>query len=381
MVNRQSYGQETEEYGMNTRDLDTPFVLIDMDKVERNLSVMQKIASSAGISLRPHIKTHKIPALAHKQIQAGAIGITVAKLGEAEVMVAAGITNILIAYPIVGEQKLSRLIALVKKAQITAAVDSYEVAEGIAGAAVRSGVIVDVVIEMDCGFGRVGVPPGDAVLQLAKQIVQLPGLRMTGILTFAGQSYDASNKEELGRIGMEEGRLSKETADLLRANGITVTIVSVGSTPSSRFASQVPGITEIRPGTYIFGDLMQTKIGSHQLEDCALCVKVTVISRPAKGRAVVDAGTKIFSMDGEDSPLGTGRGVVIERPGIKVAWFTEEHGMLELSEQDETLKIGDTLEIIPVHCCAVINMVDEVAAVRGNRVEEIWPVAGRGKSR
>ncbi len=366
---------------MNKQDLDTPFVIIDMDKVERNIANMQTMVTSAGISLRPHIKTHKIPFLAHKQISAGAIGITVAKLGEAEVMAASGIDNILIAYPIIGEKKIDRLIRLSKQVQITVAIDSYEAAAGISKAAAQAKTRVGILIEMDCGFGRVGLPPGEPVLDLAKQIIQLAGLDLKGILTFAGHSYDAHREETLRIVSLEEGRLAMETAKLMREHGIPVETISAGSTPSSRFVSKVSGITEIRPGTYIFGDLMQVKIGSHELENCALTVKVTVISRPAHNRAVIDAGTKILTMDGEDSPLGTGRGMVHGRHGIKVSWLTEEHGMLELSGDEEALAIGDTLEIIPVHCCGVINMVDEVAAVRGSEVEAFWPVLARGKSR
>jgi len=366
---------------MNKQDLDTPCVIIDLDKVDRNIARMQKIATDAGISLRPHAKTHKIPQLAHKQIQAGAIGITVAKLGEAEVMVASGIQEILIAYPIIGEKKLERLMRLAQQAQITVAIDSYEAAIGISTAAERTQTQIGILIEMDCGFGRVGLPPGLPVLELAEKIVLLPGIKLKGILTFAGHSYDAPDEAALQKVGLEEGRLAMETAKLLREHDIPLEIISAGSTPTARFVSQVPGITEIRPGTYIFGDLMQVQIGAHQLNDCALTIKVTVISRPAHNRAVVDAGTKIFTMDGDNSPLGTGRGLVVGHPGINVAWFTEEHGMLELSAEEETLRIGDTLEIIPVHSCAVINMVDEVAAVRDNQVEAIWPVLGRGKSK
>ncbi len=366
---------------MNKADLDTPCVVIDLDKVEFNIAAMQKVAADAGISLRPHAKTHKIPQLAHKQIQAGAIGITVAKLGEAEVMATAGIQNILIAYPIIGEKKLERLIKLSQQAQITVAVDSYEAAYGISQFAAREKAMISLLIEMDCGFRRVGLQPGQPVLALAQKIVQFPGVRLEGILTFAGHSYDAADEAALLAIGIEEGRLAIETAQLLEDHLIPVNVISAGSTPSSRYVAKVPGITDIRPGTYIFGDLMKVEIGAHELADCALTVKVTVISRPSPDRAVVDAGTKIFTMDGGNSPVGTGRGLVVGHPGIQVAWFTEEHGMLELSVDEQALKIGDTLEIIPVHCCAVINMVDEVAAVRGEQIEAIWPVLGRGKSK
>ena len=367
---------------MNKAELDTPYVLIDMDKVETNIKMMQDAADLAGIGLRPHAKTHKLPILAHKQIDAGAIGITVAKLGEAEVMAAGGISNILIAYPIVGQQKVERLFALAKEVSITVAVDRYETAKAISDCFSQdSSVSVGVIVEIDCGFNRVGVPPGEPALDLASRIAELPGLTFLGLMTFAGQSYDSANLDGIKEVALQEGAAAIETADLLRRHGLSREIVSVGSTPTSRFVSNVSGVTDIRPGTYIFGDLTQVSMGVHELEHCALTVKVTIVSRPSPERAVIDAGTKVFTMDGSDSPLGTGRGYVVGHPGIQVSWFTEEHGMLQLPPEEQHLTVGDTLEIIPVHCCAVINMFDEVAAVRGNEVEVVWPVLGRGKVR
>lgn len=368
---------------MRKQELDTPYVIIDLDKTEQNIAAMQAIADQAGIGLRPHGKTHKLPQVGRMQVEAGAVGLTVAKLGEAEVMAAAGIRDILIAYPIVGEAKLARLVRLAEQADVTVALDSLDVAAPMSRAAEAAGVSLGVVVELDCGFGRVGLPPGQAVLELAQAVAKLPGLRLRGLLTFAGQSYDAADEAARRRIGLDEGRIAAETAAQLRELGLAVDIVSVGSTPSSRYAAQVAGVTEIRPGTYVFGDLTQVSLDAHELESCSLTVKVTVVSRPAPNRAVIDAGTKVFTMDGGDSPIGTGRGYIVGRPGITVAWFTEEHGMLELSqeEQDIGLAVGDTLEIIPCHCCAVISMFDEVAAVRGDEVEAIWPVEGRGKVR
>lgn len=361
--------------------LDTPFVIIDLDKVDHNAARMQRVATDNGITLRPHAKTHKMPQIARLQIEAGAVGVTVAKLGEAEVMIAAGITDILIAYPIVGEQKLKRLVDMARQANIMVAVDSVETARGISEAVSAAGAVVGLLVEIDCGFGRVGVRPGIPALELAQAISGMPGVAYRGLLTFAGQSYDENGVEALRRAGAEEGRIATECARLLEEHGLPSLTVSCGSTPSSPYSAQVRGVTEIRPGTYIFGDLMQVALGAHELNDCALTVKVTVVSLPEPGRAVVDAGTKVFTSDGDSSPIGTGRGYVKGHPGIRVAWFTEEHGMLELSEEEAGLRIGDTLEIVPVHCCAVINMVDEVAVVRGERFIDIWPVAARGKSR
>jgi len=361
--------------------LDTPYVLVDLDKVEHNIASMQAVANRYGVRLRPHAKTHKTPELAHMQIAAGAIGITVAKLGEAEVMAAAGINDIMIAYPIVGEAKLARLVALARTAKLTVAVDSCEAAAALSRALAPSGATIDALVELDCGFGRVGVSRGEPLLRLARFVAGLAGLKLRGVLTFAGHAYEARGSEQLRAAAAQEGAAAAEAAAMCRAAGIAMETVSVGSTPSSRYAASCEGVTEIRPGAYLFGDLMQVDIGAHALTNCALTVLVTVVSRPAPDRAVIDAGTKLFTMDGNPTTLGTGRGWVIGHPGIALEWLTEEHGMLRLAPEEQRLRIGDRLEIVPVHCCGVISLTDEVAAVRGDRVESIWKVAARGQVR
>jgi D-serine deaminase-like pyridoxal phosphate-dependent protein len=364
---------------MHKQDLDTPFVLVDLDAVELNIRTMQDVADRHGVSLRPHAKTHKMSEIARMQIEAGAAGITVAKLGEAEVMVAAGISDILIAYPIVGLPKIERLAKLLPFARITAAVDSEAGALALAQAGALAGVPVRVRIEVDSGFGRVGVGSAEEALKLARLVANHPWLRLDGLMTFAGQSYDATSREELARTAEREAGTVAAIAARLAAEGLPVLAVSAGSTPSAPYVAGMPGITEIRPGTYVFGDLMQVKLGAHALDRCALTVKTTVVSRPASDRAVIDAGTKVFSSDGEDSPIGTGRGYVPGRPGITLEWMTEEHGMLRLSPEEQGLAIGDTLEFVPNHCCAVVNLADRLAAVRGTRVEHVWEVSARGK--
>lgn len=362
-------------------ELDTPYVILDLDKVEANIQSMQKAAESNRVTVRPHTKTHKLPSIAHMQIKAGAGGITVAKLGEAEVMASAGITNILMAYPVIGEQKIKRLIKLAEVCDMTIAVDSLAAAEPISQAARIAKVSIGMLAEIDCGFGRVGVVPGEEAFRLSDGISKLPGIEFKGLLSFPGHSYDAKSLEEIKQIAEQEAQIISETAELLEQRGIEVESVSVGSSLTAKFTSKQMGVTEVRPGTYIFGDLMQVARGVQTLEQCALTVKVTVISRPGPGRAVVDGGSKVFTSDGEDSPIGTGRGYVVNRNGIEVSWFTEEHGMLTLAEEAEDLAVGDTLEIIPVHCCAVVNMFDEVAAVQGEEIVNIWKIDGRGKVR
>ncbi|MDF2660745.1 MAG: hypothetical protein K0Q94_3536 [Paenibacillus sp.] len=366
---------------MNSPTYDTPCIMIDLDKVERNIRHMQQIADDHGIGLRPHAKTHKMPEVARMQMAAGAIGVTVAKLGEAEVLAKAGISDILIAYPVIGGDKIKRLAALLTMTHITVAVESIEGVEAVAEAGRLAEVPVDVLIEIDSGFGRVGLNPGEDVIRLAGVIASHPWLRLKGLLTFAGQSYDVPDPEAIRLTAEREVGTSVRMAEQLREAGYPVTVVSVGSTPSSSYAAAIPGATELRPGTYVFGDLMQVKLGAHELERCALTVRATVISRPAPDRAVIDAGTKVFSSDGEDSPLGTGRGYVPGRPGITLEWLTEEHGMLKLAPEEQGLAIGDILDFIPVHCCAVVNLTDQVAVTRNGQFESFWNVSARGKVR
>ncbi|MFD0715302.1 alanine racemase [Paenibacillus sp. GCM10027626] len=364
---------------MNKLMLDTPCIVVDEAKLLQNIERMQQTANAAGISLRPHIKTHKTPEIAKLQLEAGAVGITSAKLGEAEVMAEQGVSPIVIAYPIVGAAKLERLMRLTERAAITVAVDSIEVARGIAEAAAAAGRTISVWVEVDPGYGRVGVQPGEALERLGAALAELPGVRVTGVLTFGGQSYDAADDDALRQVVHEEARIAREAAATLRRLGCPVEAVSIGSTPASRLAAAMEGATEMRPGTYVFGDLTQVKAGAISLADCALTVLATVISRPAPDRAVIDAGTKVFTMDGEQSPLGTGRGYVLDHPGIEVAWFNEEHGVLHLPPEEQGLQVGDKLQIIPVHCCAVVNMLDVIHLVRDTEVQRIWKIAARGK--
>ncbi|MBY9078216.1 alanine racemase [Paenibacillus sp. HN-1] len=364
---------------MNQYELDTPCILVDYSKLLANIHRYQQIADDAGVALRPHVKTHKTPQIAHLQVEAGAVGITVAKLGEAEVMADAGIRNIVIAYPIVGEAKLERLIRLAKRVELAVACDSYEVAAGISEAAIKAGIVIKMWVEIDPGYGRVGVQPGENLLRLAESLAPLQGIRVTGVLEFAGHSYDAETDDQRKEVAVREAEAAESAADVLRGCGFPVETVSGGSTPVSRFASLMEGVTEIRPGTYVFGDLTQVKAGALDLGQCALTVLATVISRPAPDRAVIDGGTKVFTMDGEDSVIGTGRGFVVGHPDIKVAWFNEEHGVLTLPPSEQGLKVGDKLEIIPVHCCAVVNMLDELNIVQDGQVKDTWTIAARGK--
>jgi D-serine deaminase-like pyridoxal phosphate-dependent protein len=358
------------------QQLDTPALLIDLDRLEANIAHMAALAKSSGVNLRPHAKTHKCPEIVKMQIAAGASGITCAKLGEAEVMSAAGIADILIANEIIGDQKFKRLIDLSKKANVCVAVDSVFGAKSLNAALAEANQTLDVVIEINCGQDRSGVLPGEEALQLAKKIAQFKQLRLRGLMTHGGHAYNQTTREAIERVGREEGRVMVETAELLRRNGIEVETVSVGSTPAAQYCASVPGVTEIRPGTYVFGDLTQIDLFSCKMEDCALSILATVISCPTKNRAVMDAGKKALTSDprGRSGKDG-GYGRIVEKQ-VAITRLSEEHGVIE---SDADFEIGEKVRIIPNHACVVVNMFDEMYGIRGGQVERVFKIAGRGK--
>ncbi len=367
---------------MTVADLDTPVLLVDLPRMERNVRRMAEFARTSGVKLRPHVKTHKIPALAHLQLAAGAAGITVAKLGEAEVMADAGITDILVCYPIVGADKLLRLVHLARRTKITVALDSFEVAEGLAKAAGAHGVHFDLYLEVDSGLNRCGLPPGGPVVRLAQQIARLTGVTITGVLTHAGHAIRATAAAERDAIGLYEGTCVVRTKEALEAAGIPVREVSVGSSATVRVSGRVPGVTEIRPGTYIFNDFTQMSAGACAEDDCALTVLTTVVSRPAPDRAIVDAGSKCLSSDFHlANDHVTGYGYLKGSGDVIVARLSEEHGVVPLSNGHPRLAIGDRVEIIPNHACGALNLWDTLAGVRNGDVEALWPVLARGKVR
>lgn len=367
---------------MKVRELDTPALLVNAGVMLRNLMDMQEFVEAMGIKLRPHTKAHKLIPIAQKQLEVGSTGVTVSKLGEAEVMAEAGITDILIAYELIGEAKMERLLKLMEKAEIRVAVDSVEGAAQLNEACAGQGKELKVLIEVNTGLNRCGVLPGEETLELAKKMAQFPHLKLIGIMTHAGQAYGANNWDEIRSIGEYEGTEMVKTAELLRANGIEIEVVSVGSTPTAKIAGSVQGVTEIRPGNYVFYDAIQVGLTTAVEEDCALTVLATVISRPTPERVVIDAGSKTLALDqgahGKSSVRGFGlvkghKDVVIER-------LSEEHGILRVPASS-TLKVGDKIEVIPNHACPVINLFDEVSVVQLDEVVEAWPINGRGRVR
>ena len=364
--------------------IDTPSLLIDRDRLERNLRRMQEKADRFGVKLRPHTKTHRCPALARRQEELGAAGITVAKLGEAEVMAREGLTDIFIANEIVGPIKLRRLRTLAGTGIRLAVGADNPVHVDILSQAFRDASFrLDVLVDVDTGDPRTGMPPGDGVLDLARRIVRAPGLRFRGIYTHDGQSYDAADSQSVMEIFRESQTQMLRTADRIRDDGIDVEEISVGSTPSLMLADILPGVTEIRPGTYVFMDADQAQVlGTY--EHCAQTVLATVISRPTASRVVLDAGTKALTyyVQTEGITRAPGHGRVKANPQLFLDRLSDEHGSFEIPEGfGVDYRIGDRIEIIPNHACPTTNLYDVMYLVSGSRVVDEWPVLCRGKSR
>jgi D-serine deaminase-like pyridoxal phosphate-dependent protein len=364
---------------MNFLDLDTPALVIDLDRVETNINEMAQRCRDSGVRLRPHTKTHKMPEIAQLQVNAGASGITCAKVGEAEVMVAAGFDDILIAYPVYGAEKLARLQALREKARILVSLDSTEVAAGLGRLGVASGNPVEIYVEVDTGLHRMGRAPGGPTVDLVSRLAEIDGVTIVGLLTHAGHSYGATALVDRDAVVDNEINNLVATQQLCAEAGIVVGEISVGSTPSVRQEMIRPEVTEVRPGTYVFNDTTMISLGVATEETCAACVLATVVSRPTPERFVVDAGSKCLTSDGVGRP---GWIKVMGRDDLVMQFTNEEHGvgMIDLS-MGGALLIGDKLQLIPSHVCPVINLFDSGSGIRSGEVVQELVVAGRGKVR
>ena len=353
----------------------TPAVLIDLDVVERNVAAMAERARRAGVRLRPHAKTHKTIEIGRLQMAAGAVGLSVAKVGEAEVFAAAGFEDLFVAYPVVGEDKGRRLLALADRARLAVGVDSSDGARTLDAVFRASGRRLDVLLKVDVGFHRVGVSPDQAV-QAAQSLSDLSGLRLRGVFTHAGHAYLAGSPDGVAEVGRSEGSILVETAQRIRDSGIEIEEVSVGSTPTARHAMAIPGVTSCRPGNYVFHDASQVSLGVCGMEDCAMTVLATVVSVPAPDRAVVDAGSKTLSSD-PLRPSGPGHGFIVGRRS-RIARLSEEHGVIDVVA-GESYRVGERVRILPNHACVVSNLHDRLLGMRGGRVEKEVTVAARGR--
>jgi len=348
-------------------DLDTPAVTIDLDIMEANIARVQSHLARHGIANRPHVKTHKIPALGKRQMAGGAVGITCQKLGEVEVFADAGVADdVLLTYNVLGTAKTDRLMALAKRLRRLAVVlDNELVARGLSEAAARHGRDVPFLVECDTGFARTGVQTPEAALELARAGVRMRGLRFEGLMTFPNRDPDT-------RVFFERA------LELFARAGIPVPVVSGGGTPALANVDRFPMLTEHRAGTCIFNDTMVVASGWATWDDCAMRVRATVVSRPTDTRAVIDCGTKVLT---SDQYTVKGFGHLMEYPEAAIVHLSEEHGVVDLTACRERPAIGDVVSVVPNHCCVVSNMVDELYGVRGGKVEETWPVAARGAVR
>jgi D-serine deaminase-like pyridoxal phosphate-dependent protein len=356
-------------------DLGTPAVLIDLDVLERNVARMAERAKQHNVHLRPHAKTHKIVSIARLQVSAGAVGLSVAKTSEAEVFADAGFDDVFVAFPVVGQDKGRRLLRLAERIRLAVGADSVEGARTLAEPFAQAGRVLDVMLKVDVGYHRVGVDP-DRAAAVAAQIAELPGLRLRGIFTHAGHAYLQESPEAVAAVAAHEGKALALVAEGVRAAGLAVGEVSVGSTPTARHAMAVTGVTECRPGNYVFHDASQVALGSCRLEDCAMTVLATVVSVPAPGRAVVDAGSKTVSSD-QLRPRPGGHGRLLGHLS-RLDKLSEEHGVIAV-EPGESFRVGERVRILPNHACVVTNLHDRLWGVRGDRVEDELPVAARGR--
>jgi D-serine deaminase-like pyridoxal phosphate-dependent protein len=355
-------------------ELATPAVLIDCDVLEANIARQAGRAREAGVKLRPHAKTHKSPQIARMQLKAGAKGISLAKTSEAEVFAREGFDDIFLAYPIVGRGKPERLLALSDELRLAVGVDSAEGAASLSAVFAAAHRRLDVRLKIDCGYHRVGVGP-EAALALARRVADLPGLNLRGVFTHGGQAYAAETPEQSARAAEEEGGAVVRVARELAAAGLPVEEISVGSTPTACRVMAFPGITECRPGNYVFHDGSQMALGTCEPSDCAMTVLATVVSVPAAGRAVLDAGSKTLSSD-TLRPRGNGHGLVLGT-GSRIEKLSEEHGVIRV-EAGDRFEVGQRVRILPNHACVISNLHDRLYGVRGEQVETEFAIAARG---
>jgi len=346
---------------MHIDQLETPVVAIDLDRLEANIDRLQQYLDKHNLANRPHIKTHKIPEIAHMQMRTGAVGITCQKVGEAEVMAQAGLDNIFLPYNILGASKLERLMHLARRITISVTADSETTVKGLADAAQSAAVELPVLIEFDSGAHRCGVQTPQEAADLARVIARAGGLHFGGLMT-----YPTSE---------ESSPFVSETRRLLEKDGIPIETVSGGGSPRMWEAHTFPEITEHRSGTYVYGDRAMMAAGVLTQEQCAMHIIATVVSRPTDERVILDAGSKTLTSDllGQD-----GHGLILEYPAARIYQLNEEHGYTDISACAQKPEVGERDTIIPNHCCVVSNMFNHVHGVRGAEVEVIWPVAARG---
>lgn len=348
---------------MHVTELDTPSVLIDLDVMERNIRQMQAKCDALGLKFRPHTKTHKIPDIARLQLEAGAVGVACQKVSEAEVFAQAGFNDIQIPYNIVGEKKTRRLFDLAIFNRMTVSADHVSVVAGLADAAAAEDVNIRVLADLATDLKRTGAP-ADEIVAIAERVEKERHLHFAGVLVYPS---DPSARPAL-----------QEALHRLDKAGIGVDIISGGGFGAARFADQMPELTELRVGTYVFGDYASVSKGWCALDDCAMHIAATVVSRPTTDRVILDSGSKTLAAD----RVNDGHGYILEYPDARIYLLSEEHAHCDFSACDDRPVIGERVHVIPVHTCVVTNLHNQIYGVRGGvmdgDVEVTWPVAARG---
>lgn len=365
----------------NKWDIDTPALLVDLKILQKNIDEMQKRANKSGVNLRPHLKSHKTPAIAKMQLEAGAIGITVAKVSEAKVLIGEGLVNIFIGNEIYGSQKTEKLREMARKAKICIGVDNKEQISLLSQTFKDEEDPIEVLIEIETGNERSGLLPGPELVEFAKFIKKTPGVTLGGIFTHEGHTYNANTPIECAGLSKKSQKDILYAASLILKAGIELEVVSIGATPSLLHGAVLPGITEIRPGTYALMDVAQ----GHSIGDfnrCAVTVLATVVSKPTSERIILDAGrnalTSFTRNEGICSALEYG---LIK--GFDDLWLNrlfDEHGLINSKKAHSMFNIGDKIEIIPNHVCLTFNLYDKMYLIENERIHDELPILCRGKS-
>lgn len=366
--------------GLPVEELPTPIAVIDLEKLEANIARLAGYARAHELALWPHSKTHKMPPVARMQLAAGAAGLTVAKVGEAEVMTSHELGPLLLHYPVYGIDAWRRLAEVAAATSLTVAVDSYEAAEPMAAALARAGARAEVLVEIDVGLHRTGVESPAAACALAQRLDGLDGLELAGISCFPGHVRGPAADIERKLADVEV--MLAEAVSRLGEAGLRCYRVSGGCTPAMQMTHLTPSVNELRAGTYVFLDRTEVAFdGPLTLDDCALRVHATVVSTTVPGNAIVDAGSKMLSDAAFGGPGGEGRGAVIDHPDVTIPVTNEEHGICDVSASSAAWRVGDRIEIVPNHVCTCVNLQDVVCAARAGVVEHVWSVEARGKVR
>jgi len=358
--------------GTPIEELDTPALLVDLEALEYNLESMARFFADKHARLRPHAKTHKCPQIALRQLAAGAVGITCAKLGEAEVLAEAGVRDILIANQIVGAPKLERLTALARTCDVMVAVDDEANVTDLGRVCRERGVSIRVLVEVDIGMHRCGVEPGEATLALARRVAREPGLEFAGLQAYEGHLVMLPDAQERAARLREALATLGETCALLARAGLPAAIVSGGGTGTYDVSATTPPITEVQAGSYVFMDAWYLTVRPEFRP--ALTLLATVISRPTPDRVVTDSGMKSLTHEfGPPQPLGV--------VGLGLPRLSEEHATLEVTDPAAVrLHPGDRLRFLPSHCCTTVNLHDRYYVVRNGTLVDIWPIAARGRA-